>query len=293
VAILRTQAVLGNRTAWFWNDPVVRPFAGQYAGQLHNIIPLHLHLDDLHQEHWESLLTEATLKVLGEAAEVRRRAHEGPDTVDAATLAAAVAKLTEFPRKVAMVTGKLSDAHRDIGDDDGADFWAWWSSFQGFPQYDQGYWWFDNQMFRPDESYFRIPYAVIHLFVTGQLRRPAAGGPIGSPASWEPEALTDEERQRSLVTQAEAAERDADRDHNNRGLQVVAQRMRRTAMDFQPLRWDTTRPNEGETIERHGFHGRLCAETTLLAGWRLMTPNERDACRAGDLDHLDRSRDIE
>jgi hypothetical protein len=295
----RLSDVLGNTTAWFWNDPVVCPWGTEYSRrygyQLGDIVALHRALDNLHESHLFAVATdEAVMAKYAAAAETRQKHRDG-QAVDQAGLVRAESLLAAFPRSVADISSKLADAHLDLGDEDGFMFWKWWSDFQGYPYYDNGYWWFDNQMILPSESYFRIPFAVIELMYRGALKQPAAGGCLvpdefRTPEKKEMAYRRDEEAQRALVRAAEEAERAFESDRNNRQAEVAAFWARWQAMQYQPLRWDTTRPNEGDKIVRHGFHGRLCAETTILSGWRLMTANERAAAVSGDFEYIDPSR---
>jgi hypothetical protein len=290
--VRRASDYLGNRTAWFWNDPAVRPFD---AAVRENIVPLHLNLDDIHERHEIALRDPFYVAKLTEANKVREAARAGKD-VDTVALRQADALLLSFVNDLADVGGKLADAHRDIGDDDGADFWQFWSDFRGRPYYDNGMWWFDNQMIKPSESYFRIPFAAVWLFHKGLVRLPAADGPYFAEQFDDDNeraaaVRADEDFQADLVRAAEEAEREADQDRDNPELARRAAERRWDAMRFQPIGWDTTRPSTGEAITRAGFHGRVCAETTLLAAWRQMLPAERAAAAKGDFEYLDRSRE--
>lgn len=125
----------------------------------------------------------------------------------------------------------LTDAHRDMGDDVGADFWNWWTREDRSADAYEGFHYFDNRLVPEDKSRFSMPLSIIELMHHQRVRYP-------------------------LIVEGGRA-----------------------------------RPIAGQPITTMGFDGRLLAETTILAGWRLLTDNERAALVDGNYDYIDPSRE--
>lgn len=115
----------------------------------------------------------------------------------------------------------LSDAHGDMGDEGGQEFWHWWAREDRAADFYEGFWWFDNNLIPADKSRFRIPSSIITMFQDGVVRYPKI-------------------------------------DPTDPDNKIV---------------W----PNQGDKIELLGFDGRILAQTSALAAWRLLTEAELEA----------------
>ncbi len=65
---------------------------------------------------------------------------------------------------------RLVDAHLDMGDEIGADFWRWVAETDRRPDFYKGMWWFDNNLLYPTESRYAIPAAACLLIERGEVR---------------------------------------------------------------------------------------------------------------------------
>lgn len=153
-------------------------------------------------------------------------------------------------------TRALSDAHADIGDDVGAEFWRLVTETDRRPHLFKDFWWFDNSIIYPEECRFALPYAVAWLMDKGILRLP--------------DPIVDDSGVEIF--------------HPDIGY--------KTSWSGSPEKGAFLGGNDERAlkIEEIAFDGRLTAETTFLAGFRLMTPEERKKAFEWDFDFLDPSR---
>lgn len=158
------------------------------------------------------------------------------------------------------IARNLSDAHLDLGDEDGAEFWAWVADTDRIPDFFEktGLWWWDNALVFPNESRFAVPFAATWLMDKGEVLLP------------EPFRITDQD-EKDGISWYDTGDRKGDA--------------------YIPGIGFRTRVNSGAKIVEMAFDGRLAAETTLLAAWRKMTAKERAEAKAWNFDYLDSSRD--